>query len=89
MKQLNWNHTVKVKLTDIGKDIYFHQYDELIKIGHKFTPRYPIEDEKGFCEFQLWYFMQLYGPHIGVGFPNIVEDISFYIEEKELLEVFM
>ena len=87
MKLLNWNTTVKVKLTDLGKDIYFHQNDEFIKRGLKLTPRYPTEDEDGFCKFQLWEFMQLYGPHIGMCLPNVVEDINFYIEDNVIEEV--
>lgn len=87
MKKLNWNDYVKVKLNDRGRDIFFHQYDELIKRGFKIDPIYPIEDEDGFCKFQLWHFIQLYGSHIGNGFPSIVEDVNFYIDESDLEEV--
>ena len=31
MKKLNLNHFVKVKFTDHGKEIYYHQYDSLIE----------------------------------------------------------
>ena len=27
--RINLNEAVKVKLTDLGKDIYYHQFDEL------------------------------------------------------------
>lgn len=87
MKQLNWNSVIKVKLNSRGKDIYFHRWDELIEKGLKFTPSYPEEDEKGFCVFQLWEFMQIYGRYIGVGYPNITEDINIYIDDDSLVEV--
>lgn len=82
--KLNWNSKVKVKLTDYGKDIYFHQYDHLIERGISITPAYPIEDDDGFISFRLWIFMSLYGPYISMTSKPIIEDISFYIPEDEL-----
>lgn len=35
MKKINFNSIVKVKLTDFGKDIYYHKDDELILRGLK------------------------------------------------------
>ena len=92
LKKLNWNTDVKVKLTDLGKDIYFHRHDdlnnELVKRGFKpFATYFPKVDENGYSAFTLWDFMQLYGSHIGMGFPDIVQDISFYISEEDLDEV--
>lgn len=86
MKRLNWNCTVKVKLTDLGKDIYYHRFGDLIKKGVKFTPHPPTEDEEGFCKFPVWQFMNIYGPYTGLVYPNVVEDISFYIEDDDLME---
>lgn len=87
MKRLNWNYRVKVKLTSQGRYIFLHRYDDLIQTGAAIKQELPIEDEDGFCEFQLWDFMQLYGQHIGMGFPKIVEDLSFYIEDDVLEDV--
>ena len=55
MKKFNMNYHVKVKLTDRGKDIYYHQYDELITKypDLKIEPEYPKVDENGLTEFQL------------------------------------
>ena len=66
MKKLNTNDTVKVKLTDYGKDIYFHQYDHFNKQQGRtiIEPRYPKVDESGYTEFQLWHLMELYGNYI-------------------------
>lgn len=35
MKKINFNSIVKVKLTDFGKDIYYHKNDDLILRGFK------------------------------------------------------
>ena len=35
MKKVNFNSIVKVKLTDFGKDVYYHKDDELILRGFK------------------------------------------------------
>lgn len=87
MKKLNWNSFVKVKLTDLGRDIYYHRFDGLIERGINITPQYPKEDENGYCGFQLWSFMQLYGGYIGMALPKVAEDISFYIDEEDLEDV--
>lgn len=84
VRKLNWNTKVKVKLTDYGKDIYFHQYDCLIEKGLKFAREYPPVDDEGFTKFQLWSFMSIYGSHIGIGLPKIVEDLNFYIQDSEM-----
>ena len=79
--RLNLNEPVKVKLTDLGKDIYFHRYDELDKkLGRKPTGHFPPVDEDGYTEFQLWHFIELYGSHIGITKPNVIcpLDIVFY-----------
>ena len=72
MKQLNLNCVIKVKLTEKGKFIYFHRYDNLndylLKIGKTpIPPRYPEIDENGFTKFQLWEFMKHYGEHMIIG----------------------
>ena len=91
MKRLNWNDTVKVKLTDLGKDIYYHQYDELNALHPNLKkvlePKFPEVDDEGFTEFLLWKFMQLYGKHIGMGFPAVVQDVNFYIDESIIQDI--
>ena len=77
---MNLNDYVKVKLTDLGKDIYYHQFDNLIEVNPMITsyisPHYPKIDEEGYTQFQLWEFMQLYGKHIGMGKPNVIEPLE-------------
>lgn len=87
MKKLNWNDCVKVKLTEYGQDIYYHQYDDVIAKGAKINRHYCKTDDKGFSQFQLWNFMKIFGSYIGMTCQNVVEDISFYIDESILEEV--
>lgn len=92
MKKLNLNHFVKVKFTDHGKDIFYHQYDELNKIMEArgvrpLTPEYPKIDESGYSTMQLWHFMNLFGPHIFNGAPAVIKGLYIYIDERDLDEV--
>ena len=92
MKKLNMNQIIKVKLTDLGKDIYYHQYDMFIEDAkargiQPIANSFPKVDKDGYSEFQLWYFIELYGPHIGMCKPNVTEDLFFYIDEADLADV--
>lgn len=86
MKAFNINELIKVKLTDHGKDIYYHQYDEFNKkVGYlTISPRYPKVDSDGFTSFQLWEFMEIYGPHMHIGMSNIIEHNDIYICDEDL-----
>lgn len=89
MKKLNLNNIIRVKLTDLGKDIHYHQFDDLnewiTNRGGKPLERiYPKVDDEGYSEFQLWKFMNLYGVHIANGFPNVVEPLNIYINDNDL-----
>ena len=68
---ININEKVKVKLSDVGKDIYYHRFDaynSMAKpIGIKLLePTMPKVDADGYSCFQLWELMETYGPHIGI-----------------------
>ena len=66
---------VKVKLTDHGKEIYYHQYDELNdsfgRIVHE--PSFPNVDDEGKSTFELWEFMYIYGEHLNATFSEIIQ----------------
>lgn len=71
---ININEKVKVKLSDVGKDIYYHRFDaynSMAKpIGIKLLePTMPKVDADGYSCFQLWELMETYGPHIGMSRP--------------------
>ena len=86
MKQLNLNCIVKVKLTDHGKDIFYHRYDELNKASGRIiiTPRFPDVDSEGFSQFQLWDFMQVYGKHMMLAAPEVIKPLNIYIKDEDL-----
>lgn len=89
MKKFNINYIIKVKLTDLGKDIFYHQHDEFNKRhgSEVIKPRFPEVDEDGFTKFQLWEFMQIYGPHISIVGNPFIEHNNIYICEEDLVEV--
>lgn len=79
--KINLNETVKFKLTDHGKDIYYHQYDELNELikargGKPLKPSMPRVDKDGYTKMQLWCFFELYGDHIGMTMPNVIEPLE-------------
>lgn len=86
---INLNETVKFKLNDHGKDIFYHQYDEinkrLLELGGKqlpIEPTMPKVDADGYTEMQLWTFMQIFGPHTGMGFKNYIQPLEIIYEER-------
>jgi hypothetical protein len=80
--RINLNEPIKVKLTNLGKEIYYHQYDKTNQIAGKeiCKPRFPREDENGYTEFQLWRFIELYGVHMGMTRPNVIEPLDIVYE---------
>lgn len=80
--RINLNEPIKVKLTDWGKEIYYHQYDRTNQIAGReiCKPMFPREDENGYTEFQLWCFIELYGMHMGMTLPNVIESLEIVYE---------
>lgn len=71
-QDFNINDYVKVKLTEKGKYIYYHQHDELNEEILKWGGRLlnPIElkyDDEGYVEFQMWDLMEIFGRHLCIG----------------------
>lgn len=84
--KINLNETIKVKLTDFGKEIYYHRFDDINKMARRevIKPTMPYVDEEGYTSFQLWYFMQLYGEYMEVATPNVIEPLEIIYECKEV-----
>ena len=82
--RINLNEAIKVKLTDRGKEIYYHQYDRINQVAGReiCKPKFPKEDENGYTEFQLWVFIELYGEHIGITLPNVIEPLEIVYERR-------
>ena len=80
--RINLNEPIKVKLTDWGKEIYYHQYDRTNQIAGReiCKPKFPKEDENGYTEFQLWCFIELYGIHMGMTLPNVIDPLEIVYE---------
>lgn len=78
IQKININETIKVKLTPYGAEIYYKQFDEVNKQrGREICkPQMPRIDKDGYTEFQLWYFIELYGQHIGMCKPNVIEPLD-------------
>lgn len=67
----NINEIIKVRLTDIGKDILHKHFSELHKYCASIEPDEYIlhqysEDDKGYICFQLWDFMYIFGSYFYV-----------------------
>ena len=84
--RLNLNDNIKVKLTEHGKDIYYHRYDRTNAFwGRELCkPSYPKVDEDGYTTFQLWCFMELYGVHMGMTLPNVIEPLDIVFDEPTI-----
>lgn len=82
--RINLNEPIKAKLTDWGKEIYYHQYDRVNQIAGReiCKPKFPKEDENGYTEFQVWCFMELYGEHMGMTLPNVIEPLEIVYERR-------
>lgn len=83
--KLNLNEVVKVRLTDLGRDIFYHQYDKINQRYGKIicSPILPEEDEAGYVKFQLWHFMSIYGDYMGMAKPNVIEPIEIIYDLPE------
>ena len=70
----NLNDRIKVKLTPTGKEIYKQFFKGLpIKIPDP-------EDEQGWSVFQLWGFIEMFGPHIHISSPNVIDPLDIIVE---------
>lgn len=85
--KINLNDRIKVKLTPLGAEIYYHQYDELNKKikangGTQLEPIMPEIDKDGYTEFTFHHFISLYGNHIGMCKPNVIEPLDIVFVNK-------
>ena len=65
---LNINENIKAKLNDTGIQILKSRHDQLVKsTGYNQPFTLPSTDSDGYSIFQLWTFMQIFGPHLHLG----------------------
>lgn len=73
----NLNDSVRFKLNDAGRKIYA---DWQAGFGGKAGPK--KEDDEGYSRWQLWEVMQVFGPHMEMGFSLPFETAFFQIERQ-------
>ena len=64
------NYNIKAKLNDYGVEILKTRHRQLVEYSEgaynqPFT--LPSTDENGYSIFQLWIFMQIFGPYLHIG----------------------
>ena len=83
---INLNDVIKVKLTDYGKEIWLHQYDDINLPDSCSTPALDVDDQ-GYTSMQLWCFMNLFGNHMHMGVNNVIEPLELIVEGDLYVEV--
>lgn len=83
---VNINEYVKVKFTEMGRQIW---YDDMVALNKQIgkevvTPQYPEVDSEGYSKVQLWELMRLYGPYMRIG--GTVEHNTFPFHTEIILK---
>jgi hypothetical protein len=89
MKSFNINSTVKVILTERGKQLLEQDHNEFwgsLGMLDKFPYEPYKEDEDGYVKFQLWILMDKLGKYCGLG-SEMPFDTVILIDEKDLRDV--
>ena len=76
--QMNVNEIVWVKLTEHGKSVWKKHWEDL-KVPAKHCELRLNWD--GRARFQMWELMQVFGPAMYCGGPNVFEDNLLYFTE--------
>ena len=85
--KINLNDRIKVKLTDLGKQIYRESFLSINeRYGREIFSKEraePTVDEDGYTGFQLWDFMEMFGNYIGIGQANVIDPIEIIVAKGE------
>lgn len=86
MKPFNVNDTIWVKLTEQGLAVHWKWHTDLwTGLGRlkdfPYTP--PKVNEDGFSSFQLWVFMEIFGPAFGMLQPPVIKNNDIWFEEPK------
>lgn len=66
--EISLNDTVRVKLTDRGRQIHRNEHKELFSKLPVYRPyKPPKEDRDGYSQWQLWSLMSTFGSHCNLG----------------------
>lgn len=87
----NLNTWVKVKLTELGREIEKKNYEALNELlkqhGGKYNAEFKLEvDENGYTSYQLWELFKKFGAHIGLGKNLPFETEIIFIERRAIAE---
>ena len=77
--RINLNEIVKFKLSERGKEVYRHRYDEY---GFEHD-REPKLDDDGYMSMQLWTFMQIFGEHMNPGMSEVLKPLEIIYEQED------
>ena len=82
-RTINLNDKIKVKLTEHGRNIYYHRHDEMNRLCKREVckPSWPETDKDGYTKMELWLFMEIFGPHIGIVKPGVIESLDIIVAE--------
>ncbi|MFD1179223.1 hypothetical protein ACFQ3W_23420 [Paenibacillus puldeungensis] len=91
MIKFNINNWVKVKLTELGKEIEKKNYEALNEMlkqyGSKYSDEFKLEvDENGYTSYQLWELFEKFGSHVGIGKKQPFETEIILIEHRMFTE---
>lgn len=84
--KINLNHTITVKLTNLGNKIY----EDYLRNEYEFLSHYPglrwidlkhRKDQDGYIHLQLWEFMFIFGKHFYVGSEAVTEDNEIIVSD--------
>jgi len=79
----NLNDAIKVKLSGQGfKLLDKYNHDRLV---YDMYFEELVSDKDGYCEFQAWEFMKIFGPHVFLG--NDLFDANILIRSKDITVV--
>ena len=84
--KFNINNFVKVKLTIKGRRILKERHDKLNHVCNKKPEKLSIKtDKNGYTEFQLHELMNIFGPHMTLGFkPPFLTNIILCDDKEEI-----
>jgi len=84
--KFNLNHYIRVRLTEKGRYLHRSRHQKLMtwiseNNGRGIEYIAPEVDKDGFCRFQGWDLMALFGPYMGMG-SDLPLETEVIIEES-------
>jgi hypothetical protein len=81
MAAMNLNDYVWVRLTEYGEGIFAAYYDTLGLEPAEY--RRLVDAGSGWCKFQAWALMNMFGPHMGMGHGSPFEGMEMHTSKPE------